>query len=66
MVGKHGEPGMKRITFYGYAENCNCTYCTALREIMERDTKAQINSFTVEEDNRMQFKSAESNHVKEE
>ena len=53
MTGKHGEPGMKRITFWGYAENCNCTYCKSLREIMEHEEKLHVNSFKLEEDSHM-------------
>jgi hypothetical protein len=53
MTGKHGDKGMKRITFYGYATNCNCTYCSALREIMDRDSRLHINSFKIEEDSHM-------------
>jgi hypothetical protein len=51
MVGKHSDKTMKRITFYGYAEKCNCTYCSSLRKIMEHDEKLHINSFKIEDDN---------------
>jgi hypothetical protein len=44
---------MKKVTFYGYSENCNCTFCKTLREIMDRDKAAHINSFILEDSDRM-------------
>jgi hypothetical protein len=43
---------MKKITFYGYAENCTCKYCRELRAIMQHEETLHINSFKIEEDSR--------------